>query len=112
MRIARPTSFWYILSQSHKFHDDLGYGELRIVLKLPECFGRLRTGIGITSAFRYKEPQFVNYEVNAFINPFRNVGTSFHWLPTFMIQFFSGKGENLREYDRHTPSLRIGIAFL
>ncbi len=111
-RFSAGASFWYILGQSHNLDDYLGRGELRFVLNLPRYFDRLKIGIGVTSRFRYKEPQFINYELNTFFNPFADAKSGFQWLPSFMVQYFNGKGENMREYNRHVSSLRIGVAFL
>jgi outer membrane phospholipase A len=32
------------------------------------------------------------------------------WMPTFMLQYFVGRGESLMRYDRDTHSMRLGVA--
>ena len=56
--------------------------------------------------------KFTSNELALYGNPFRNLSSCWRWLPSFMVQYFSGTGEYLLNYKAHSRSLRIGFVFL
>jgi outer membrane phospholipase A len=111
-RIAAGVSLWRAFSQTHDFRNSLGDGELHLSWRLPGPAGALRLGASAASRFAFRDHFFTNLEVNLFLNPFTDPRTRLSWAPAFMIQYFTGKGETMREHARHSASLRLGLAFV
>lgn len=110
--ISVGASIWYVFEKARVLEQCLGNGELRLSYRLPDILPGFRLGIGTASRIVFQDLHFANIELNLFVNPFGNPKGTLRWLPSFMVQYFTGTGETLRECFEHTSSLRLGIAFL
>ena len=69
-------------------------------------------GISNNTRVCFNNCKFTSNELDFYCNPFRNLSSSWRWMPSFMVQYFSGTGEYLLNYKVHSRSLRIGFTFL
>jgi phospholipase A1 len=69
-------------------------------------------GFSNESKIRAHDIKFTSDELSFYYNPFRNFRSGLEWFPSIMVQYYSGTGENLRNYKVNSRALRIGFAFL
>lgn len=108
-------SFWRFLQISANNPDianHIGKGELKLNWQFTSTHQTVRGGASLASRFIYDTPLFTNMELDFFLDPFYGLKSDAKWLPTFMAQFFHGRGENLMNYRERVNNLRLGLAFI
>lgn len=114
-RFFATLSLWQVLNRSARedsYTRYLGNGSLGLHWRLPFVREMLRLGFSAVSRFIYGAPFVASLELSAYANPFSGFQTDIRWLPSFMVQYFVGTGENLLNYRTRSSALRLGIAFV
>jgi len=110
--------FWWVSGWvSFNDHDNpditehLGSGELVLnwqPLKKKHPDGIRVLGLRIKTMWGVGGRFLKNVQVDGYFHPLL-LSRKLVWMPTFMVQYFAGRGESIMKYDRDTHAIRAGI---
>lgn len=111
---AVQLDLWYPwgLEENPDIYKYCGVGELTIYWQPFFSKGHNLSDFGISMAWKLASQNINNAELGFYCGPFQFINNKFFQriTPTFYLQLYVGRGENMLDYkDKHT-SLRLGIA--